>query len=76
MHIGNQSGLLYYLSFANEAVTKNLVTPKSTEFRKLTSILTDWLKSRFVSWRGKDHFDNPDEHLRIFGEEFRGRKKK
>jgi hypothetical protein len=65
--------LLYYLQFSNEYVENEKAVPKSAQFRKVTAELLDWLATQFVSWRGPHCFDNPDEHVRVFGDRFRSK---
>ena len=71
-HVGAGGGiaLLYYIDFANEYVDAQQVVRKSDEFVAMTTHLLRWLNSRFVTWRGRRCFDNPDEHTRIFGDRF------
>ncbi len=59
--------------YANESIVDEGVVEKAPLFREVTARLSTWLKSEFVSWRGADCFDNPDEHLRIFGDHFRSK---
>ncbi len=35
-----------------------------------------WLREHFVTWRGTACFDNPDEHRRLFGNQFLSKRKK
>lgn len=70
MRFDRGAGYLYYLKFANEYIDGGAVAPKSPPFRAATAALISWLGERFVSWRGKNCFDNADEHRRLFGERF------
>jgi len=70
MRVNHENGLLYYLQFANEYVEDDVVVPKQANFRATTQALLQSLGDNFVSWRGKSSFDNPAEHLRLFGDRF------
>ena len=70
MGLGPKETLLYYVKFSNEYIDGETIVPKSDAFAELTSSLLAWMKSHFVSWRGPRCFDNPDEHIRIFGDRF------
>jgi len=72
---GQVEALLYYIRFSNEHVDNEEAIPKPREFQEATKRLLNWLKSQFVSWRGRNCFDNPDENVRIFGERFSKRRK-
>jgi hypothetical protein len=68
---GSRTGRLYYVHFSNEFVERGRVTPKSAKFQRATGAFVRWLKAEFVTWRGVDCFDNPSEHMRLFGDRFR-----
>lgn len=70
MGLGKEETLLYYIKFSNEYVDNEVIIRKSDAFIGLTSSLLAWLKTHLVSWRGPRCFDNPDEHIRIFGDRF------
>lgn len=70
MGLDREETLLYYIKFSNEYVQDEAIIRKSPAFTNLTSSLLVWLRTHFVSWRGPRSFDNPNEHLRIFGERF------
>lgn len=63
-------GLLYYIQYSNEYVEDDTVVPKRENFRAVSESLLRWLGANFVSWRGRHCFDNPSEHLRLFGDRF------
>ncbi len=63
--------LLFYIDYSNEFVADEQIVRKSEAFCTMTSNLLDWLKTRFVSWRGPLAFDNPAEHQRVFGTKFK-----
>ena len=67
---GETNSMLFYIAFSNEYVEDGIVVQKSPEFLAFTKSLMDWLGANFVSWRGALSFDNPDEHLRVFGDRF------
>ena len=67
--------LLYYISYSNEYVDDEKVVSKSPEFQKATKRFRGWLESQFVSWRGRNCFDNASEHVRIFGDRFSKRRR-
>lgn len=71
MNWDSGTGLLYYLGFSNEYVHQGRVHAKSVKFRRTTTALVQWLQTQFVSWRSPHSFDNPGEHNRLFGDQFR-----
>lgn len=73
---GTRPSLLYYVQYSNEYVQNERVTPKSQRFRDLAARLVDWLQSEFVTWRGPNCFDNPQEHQRAFGRKYRDKAEK
>jgi hypothetical protein len=68
--------LLYYIHFSNEYVEGERVRPKPERFRDLTARFVAWLQSEFVTWRGPNCFDNPQEHQRAFGRKYRDKAEK
>ncbi|MFO1020959.1 MAG: hypothetical protein U0903_09715 [Planctomycetales bacterium] len=70
MVFGSQTGLYFQINFSNEFIDGEKITKKTAEFQSLTKCFVDWLKNRFVSWRGVRCFDNPDENRRLFGDRF------
>jgi hypothetical protein len=74
MGMGEKQALLYYVHFSNEVVNGERIARKSPGFVTITEGLLGWLRTEFVSWRGPLAFDNPDEHIRIFGDRFTKRK--
>ena len=71
MNFGTVRGELYAIDYANEFVENGAVVRKSAAFRAASDAFLRWLGSNFVSWRGPLCFDNPSEHLRLFGDRFR-----
>jgi hypothetical protein len=69
-----QKGLLFNIHFGNQYIDKGVVIDKSEIFQNLTNTMTKWFKDNFVELRGKDCFDNLEEHERIFGTKY-GKKK-
>lgn len=69
----SRPSLMYYIQFANEYVKDERALAKSKRFRDLTARLVEWLQAEFVSWRGADCFDNPQEHVRAFGDRYRSK---
>ena len=65
-----EESLDYYINFSNEYVENEEIIRKSGEFSEITTSLMDWLATRFVTWRGPRCFDNPEEHVRQFGDRF------
>jgi hypothetical protein len=65
-----EESLDYYINFSNEYVENEEIIPKSGGFSELTISFMGWLATRFVTWRGPLCFDNPEEHVRQFGERF------
>jgi hypothetical protein len=68
-------GLSFYINFSNEFVRGEEIVLKSEGFRRATASLFTMLASGFVSWRGPESFDNPDVHVRVFGDRFRKKAK-
>ena len=73
IHVGSRTGQHYYVHFSNEFVDGESVKRKSGRFRSLTADLVEWLGQEFVTWRGRDCFDNEQVHRRMFGNEFRAK---
>ena len=67
---------MYDIQFSNKYVKNDRVVAKARRFRDLTGRLVDWLGTEFVDWRGTDCFDNPQEHLRAFGNRYRDKAEK
>jgi hypothetical protein len=76
VRVDSHSTLLFYINFSGEYVDDDdkRVVAKSPQFRTTASRLIEWLGTQFVSWRGTDCYDNPDEHVRVFGDRFTKRK--
>lgn len=73
--MGKEEALLYYIQYSNEWVKDEMVIQKQPTFVEVTKSLYEWLNKNFVSWRSSLCFDNPTEHLRLFGDRFaKGRK--
>lgn len=73
--MGKEEALLYYIQYSNEWVKDEMVIQKQPAFVEVTKSLYKWLNKNFVSWRSSLCFDNPTEHLRLFGDRFaKGRK--
>jgi hypothetical protein len=58
-------GLLYYIHFCNEYLDKAIVISKSKEFEHVTNSLLEWLKSNFVTKRGKNCYDGAEAYIRV-----------
>jgi hypothetical protein len=71
---GRREVPLYYLHYANEYVQDQSVKVKSAPFRRLTAGLVDCLSRQFVTWRGRDCFDNQRVHLQVFGSKYETRR--
>jgi hypothetical protein len=63
-------GLSLNMSFSNEFVRGEEVVSKSESFRHLTTGLLEMLQREFVSWRGRDSFDNAVVNRRVHGDRF------
>jgi hypothetical protein len=74
--IAARPSLLYYVHFSNEYVKNERVLAKPQRFRGLTVRLVEWLQAEFVTWRGPNSFDNPQEHVRAFGNRYRSKDEK
>jgi hypothetical protein len=70
MVLGSNLGLLFYVNFSCEFVDDGKVTRKSREFCALADRFVEWLKAHFVSWRGPNCFDTPQENRRMWGDRF------
>ena len=66
-------GLLFYFDFSTEFVRGEKIVSKSDAFKKVATNLLAMLASEFVSWRGTHCFDNPEVHLRVFGDRFQNK---
>jgi hypothetical protein len=73
VHPDEEIGISLNIEFSNEFVDGESIVSKSDSFRALTARFIAMLRNEFVSWRGRDSFDNPDVNVRIFGEQFRSR---
>jgi hypothetical protein len=61
-------GWWYQVLFQPEYIDDNYqVVAKSDGFVRLTEKLVGWLADHFVTSRGKDCYDNPEEFRRLFG---------
>jgi len=65
-----QKGLLYYINFSTQFIQRNDLIDKSRDFQLLTLKILQWFKENYVELRGKDCFDNLEEHHRIFGNKY------
>lgn len=69
-------GLAFDISFSNEFVCGEKIVGKSGAFRKVTASLRGLLRDEFVSWRSPHCFDNPEVHIRVFGDRFEKKRRK
>jgi len=63
-------GHLYYVKFAAEIFRDGAVQRKSVKFDALTRALLAWMGEHFVSKRGLNCFDSPEELARLFAKRF------
>lgn len=70
IRMGSEIGSLWYIEYSNEFVEDGTIVKKGSDFREATEALLHWLNANFANWRGKLCFDNPAEHLRLFGDRF------
>lgn len=69
-----QKGLLFYINYGTQYIDKGVVRDKSTTFKEFADKIEKWFKENYVEVRGKDCFDNFEEHKRIFGDKYSKRK--
>jgi hypothetical protein len=65
-----QTGLLFFINYGTQYVDKGIVLDKSDAFKGTTHKIEKWFKEYYIEVRGKDCFDNLEEHKRIFGDKF------
>jgi hypothetical protein len=58
-------GILYYIHYCAQYLDKGEVVNKSPEFEKTTHKVEIWLKSTFVTSRGKNSFDGEEAHKQV-----------
>lgn len=68
--------LSFHINFSTEFVKKDEPSSKSKAFAELCARFLKWLQQEFVSWRGPQSFDNPEVHVRIFGDHFQKKARK
>jgi hypothetical protein len=65
-----QKGLLFLINYGTQYVDKGIVLDKSDAFKETTDKIEKWFKENYIEVRGKDCFDNLEEHKRIFGDKY------
>ena len=60
-------GELYYVRYAEEVCHEGAKVNQPRPFIDLARQMTEWLNSEFISRRGKNTVDNPDEYERLKG---------
>ncbi|NML21376.1 hypothetical protein HHL16_10855 [Pseudoflavitalea sp. G-6-1-2] len=70
MYDDGKTALLFYTSYSTQFIDEGKVTDKSAEFTHDTTRIHQWFKQHFVEARGKDCFDNAEEHTKIFKDKF------
>jgi hypothetical protein len=58
-------GLLYYIHYCTQYLDKGNVSNKSLKFEETTLQLGNWLKTAFVTGRGKNCFDGEEAHKHV-----------
>jgi hypothetical protein len=57
--------LLYYVQWADQFVVDRRIAPQEPELLTLADRLLTWLRTHFISARGKRAFDNRAEYERL-----------
>lgn len=65
-----QKGLLFYITYGNQYINKGIVLDKSAEFKQNTDKIEKWFREMYIEARGKNCFDNLEEHTRIFSDKY------
>jgi hypothetical protein len=71
--IGENPGLLFYIKYSTNYIDdfkSGTVKEKSSEFKEIVKKVESWLMTNYPSLRGKNSFDNLQEHKRLFGDRF------
>ena len=71
--IGENPGLLFYIKYSTNYIDdfkSGVVKEKSSEFKEIVKNVENWLKTNYQNLRGKNSFDNLQEHKRLFGDRF------
>ena len=58
-------GTLYYIHYCAQFLDRGKVDNKSPEFEEMTLRLKSWLKTTFITRRGKDCFDGEEAHKQV-----------
>jgi hypothetical protein len=59
------SATMYFMEYAKEVIRGANVVPQPGEFLDFTKTMINWLKTTYISERGKWTFDNPREYERF-----------
>jgi hypothetical protein len=65
-----QKGLLFYINYGTQYIDKGVILDKSDAFKQTADKIEKWFKENYIEVRGKDCFDNLEEHKRIFGDKY------
>jgi len=58
-------GLLFYIHFCTQHIVRGNVVDKSPEFEETTNQLVHWLRTTFITGRGKNCFDGDEAHKQV-----------
>lgn len=58
-------GLLYYIHYCAQYLDNDRVVNKSPKFVEMTLQLESWLKTAFITKRGKNCFDGEEAHVQV-----------
>jgi hypothetical protein len=58
-------GTLYYIHYCAQFLDRGEVANKSLEFEEMTLRLKKWLKTNFITRRGKECFDGEEAHKQV-----------
>ena len=58
-------GLLHYVKYSDEVVKGGKIEKQPAIFREFTRQACKWLSQNYVSSRGKNTADNPEQYLRV-----------
>ena len=68
-----KEGLQFYIEYATNYIKdfkSGKVEEKSQKFKDAIENIESWLNQNYSGLRGKNSFDNLEEHKRLFGDRF------